>query len=107
MIKDLTQKVKTQLDFQTDKERKSLTAGNTNKSIMGGMTMMCTGDKEQIKRVEAKKACRNLTGDETGKVRLSSMCVWSGAGVVKGSRTQIPSFRSWNLFYRHTNIEGY
>lgn len=46
MIKDLTQKVKTQLDFQTGKERKPLTAGNTNKSIMGGMTMMCTGDKE-------------------------------------------------------------
>lgn len=38
MIEDPTKKVKTELTSlsKIDKDRKALTAGNTNKSIMGG-----------------------------------------------------------------------
>lgn len=63
---------------------------------MGGITMMCTDDYEGIKRAKAKKVCKNITWDETGRVGYLSLCVWYG------EQTQISGFRTWNLFYRHT-----
>lgn len=41
--------------------------------------MMCTDDKVQIKRAEAKKVCKNVTGDETGRVGYQ-VFVYGGAG---------------------------
>lgn len=45
---------------------------------MGGITMMCTDDYEGIKRAKAKKVCKNITWDETGRVGYLSLCVWYG-----------------------------
>lgn len=100
-------KVKTEIAFQRwIKDGKALRAGNTNKSIMGKMIMMCRDNQEKIKRAEAKKVCKNIIQDEIGRVDYLSVCELWVVCVCWGwgSRAQIPGLRTWDLFYRHNQI---